>query len=143
MITDRLLRVNEVAEILRVSQMTVIRWCNSGHLPCVKIGVSRRIKESDLDYILKSERGPQKLKVSETESVYEGPPADECGFDSEADEEERRKKLKEECEAAKTQIEAMKDKRASTVKAPEPVVRGFGQSTGMFVSGFDTVKSTE
>jgi len=137
MISEKLLRVNEVAEILRVSQMTVIRWCNSGHLPCVKIGVSRRIRESDLDYILDTERGPQKLKV-ESKLVYEGPPASECGFDCEADEEERRRILKEECEAAKIQIEAIKTKRAaSIVKLPEPIFTDFGESTGMFPSGFD------
>ena len=124
--------------------MTVIRWCNSGHLPCVKIGVSRRIKESDLDCILATERGPQKLKVSVPESVYDGPPASECGFDNEADEEERRRKLKEDCEAAKIQIATIKAQRAArAAKVPEPVIGDFGQSTGMFPSGFDAVKSTK
>lgn len=49
---DKMLRVGEVAEILRVSSMMVIHWCDSGHLPCIKIGVSRRVRESDLDCIL-------------------------------------------------------------------------------------------
>lgn len=136
---DKLLRVNEVAEILRVSQMTVIRWCNSGHLPCVKIGVSRRIKESDLNCILNSERGPQKLKAPVSKRpVYVGPPADECGFED--NKEEWQKEMNNLCAKAKTEIEVMKAVKASAVKTPEPVVSDFkGQSTGKFPSGFDTL----
>lgn len=141
MISDRILRVSDAAEILKVSPMQVIKWCDSGHLPCVKVGVSRRIKEADLEFILPTERGPQKLKVVEPERpVYVGPPADECGFDSAADEEERKRQFKIEWEAAMIQIEAIKAKRGtSTAKAPETTARGFGsQSIGMYPSGFDT-----
>jgi excisionase family DNA binding protein len=108
--SDKLLRVNEVAEILRVSPMTILRWCNNGHLPCIKIGVSRRIRESDLDYILKSERGPQKLKVPEPEPVYNGPSAEELGFDCEADEIARFQELHRLCEEAKPKIEAIRNR---------------------------------
>jgi excisionase family DNA binding protein len=38
-----LLTVPEVVAILRVSAMTVYRQCNSGELPCVKVGRSFRI----------------------------------------------------------------------------------------------------
>lgn len=141
MVSDRLLRVGEVADILKVSPMKVIEWCNSGHLPCTKVGGSRRIKEADLEFISPSERGPQKLRVSEPERpVYVGPPADECGFDSEADEEERRRQFKIEWEAAQVQIAAIKAKRAARVaKAPNPVINNFGsQSTDRYKSGFDT-----
>ena len=132
------MRVDEAAEILKVSPMRVLEWCASGHLPCTKVGVSRRIKEEDLDCILQSERGPQKLKAAEPERpVYVGPPADECGFDSAADEEERRRQFKMEWEAAQIQIAAIKAKRAA--KAPETTARGFEtQSTGRYPSGFDT-----
>lgn len=141
MITYRLLRVSEVAEILKVNPMRVLEWCDSGHLPCTKVGVSRRIKEEDLEFISTAERGPQKLKAAEPERpIYDGPPAEECGFED--DEEERRQKLREEWEAAKIQIEAIKAKRAlieSTAKAPDPVIKVFeGQSTGRYPSGFDT-----
>lgn len=139
MISERLLRVNEAADILKVSPMQVLKWCDSGHLPCIKIGGSRRIKEADLEFISSEERGPQKLKAEPKRPVYVGPPADECGFDSAADEEERRRQFKKEWEAAQVQIAAIKAKRASTAKAPEPVARGFGsQSTiGSYPSGFD------
>lgn len=141
MISDRLLRVNEAAEILKVSPMQVLKWCDSGHLPCTKIGVSRRIKEADLEFISPSERGSQKLKVESERPVYVGPPAEECGFDSEADEIERQKQFKKEWEAAQIQIAAIKAKRAaSTAKAPVPVARGFGSqsTTDRYPSGFDT-----
>lgn len=140
MISDRLLRVSEAAEILKVSPMKVLEWCDSGHLPCTKVGASRRIKEEDLEFISEAERGPRKLKVSEPERpVYVGPPAEECGFED--DEEERKRILKKEWEAAKIQIAAIKAKRASatsTAKAPEPVVSNTRKSTGMYPSGFDT-----
>lgn len=142
MISDRILRVSDAAEILKVSPMQVIKWCDSGHLPCVKVGVSRRIKEADLEFISPSERGPQKLKVAEPERpIYDGPPADECGFDSAADEEERRRQFKIEWEAAQIQIAAIKAKRAArAAKAPDPVINNFGsQSTiGRYPSGFGT-----
>jgi excisionase family DNA binding protein len=108
MFNVKLLRVGEVAEILRVSPMTVIRWCDSGHLPCIKVGSSRRIRESDLDYILQSERGPQPRKEAEKRPVYIGPPAEECGFYCDSDEEARQKELKRLCEETKKQIESGK-----------------------------------
>lgn len=140
--SDKLLRVNEVAEILRVSPMTILRWCNSGHLPCIKIGASRRIRESDLEFILKSERGPQKLKAPEPERpVYVGPPADQNGFDSEADEQARQKELTEKCEELGRRLTA---KKASTVIAPAPLIRITNKpSTGMFPSGFDELLKAE
>lgn len=108
--TDKLLRVGEVAEILRVSPMTVIRWCDSNYLPYIKIGVSRRIKEADLAYILKSdiERKP----IKSPEPVYDGPSAEELGFDDDADEIIRQNELKKQCEAVKVKIEAMKAMKA-------------------------------
>ncbi|WP_309450478.1 hypothetical protein [Clostridium sp.] len=44
-----------------------------------------------------------------------------------------------EWEAAQIQIAAIKAKRASTAKAPEPAVRGFvsQSTTGRYPSGFD------
>ena len=111
MYSEKLLRVGEVAEILRVSPMTVIKWCDSGHLPHIKVGSSRRIKEADLEFILQSERVPQHKKEAEKRPVYIGPPAEECGFYSEADEESRLKELRELCDATKRQI---KDKKVSS-----------------------------
>lgn len=145
--TEKLLRVKEVAEILRVSHMTIIRWCDSGHLPCVKIGVSRRIREADLEFILQSERGPQKLKSPVPEPVYTGLSAEELGFDSEEDEVIRQQELKEQCADARAKIEDMKAKQESTL-AVVPVTNPFAdyfkkqQSTcevqSKYPSGFNT-----
>lgn len=48
---DKLLTIEEVAEILRVSTRTVTRYIESGRLRASKIGVWR-IKQSDLDDFL-------------------------------------------------------------------------------------------
>lgn len=49
--TDKLLTIEEVAEALRVSTRTVIRYIESGKLKASKIGVWR-IKQSDVDVFL-------------------------------------------------------------------------------------------
>lgn len=48
---DKLLTIEEVAEILRVSTRTVTRYIESGRLRASKIGVWR-IKQSDLNKFL-------------------------------------------------------------------------------------------
>ena len=51
----RLLRVPEVRERLgRASQETVYKLIRSGELPSVKLGRSRRIRESDLEQFIAS-----------------------------------------------------------------------------------------
>ena len=51
--TDKLLTIEEVAEILRVSTRTVIRYIDSGKLKASEIGVWR-IKQSDVDVFLEN-----------------------------------------------------------------------------------------
>lgn len=51
----RFMTVGEVADVLRVSTMTVYRIINSGALPAVRIGRSFRLRPEDLDRYL-SER---------------------------------------------------------------------------------------
>lgn len=45
---DALLGVPEVARYLRVSDVTVYRWCKQGRLPCLKLGHSWRVRRSAL-----------------------------------------------------------------------------------------------
>ena len=55
---DRMLTVDEIAETMRVSKMTVYRLCHSGELPAVRFGRSFRVAESGLDeYCRKNETG--------------------------------------------------------------------------------------
>lgn len=49
---DRLLTVREVAEAIRVSNMTVYRLIRSGALQAVRVGRSFRIRPSDVDGFL-------------------------------------------------------------------------------------------
>ena len=48
----RFLTVAEVADILRVSSMTVYRLIKAGELPAVRVGKSYRVAEEDLDKYL-------------------------------------------------------------------------------------------
>lgn len=50
--SNKLLTVNEVANILRVSNMTVYRLVKSGQIPAIRVGKNYRIKENDVsDYL--------------------------------------------------------------------------------------------
>jgi excisionase family DNA binding protein len=55
---EQLLTVSEVADAMRVSNMTVYRLIKSGQLPAVRVGKNYRIRESDLDTYL-SDRSVQ------------------------------------------------------------------------------------
>lgn len=46
--------VNEVAQLMRVSKMTVYRLINQGDLPAVRIGRGYRIREEDVHRYLES-----------------------------------------------------------------------------------------
>ncbi len=59
---NKLLTVNEVANILRVSNMTVYRLVKSGQIPAIRVGKNYRIKESDVNEYLS--RGTQKAEKS-------------------------------------------------------------------------------
>lgn len=50
----RLLTVQEVAEMLRVSNMTVYRLVRSGELRALQIGKSYRLREEDVDAFIAS-----------------------------------------------------------------------------------------
>jgi excisionase family DNA binding protein len=59
--SNRLLTVNEVAGILRVSNMTVYRLVKSGQISAIRVGKNYRIKESNVnDYLLRGTTKPEK-----------------------------------------------------------------------------------
>ena len=49
---DRLLTVAEVADTMRVSNMTVYRLIKSGQLPALRVGKSYRLRPADVDQFL-------------------------------------------------------------------------------------------
>jgi excisionase family DNA binding protein len=49
---DELLEVPEIARYLKVSDVTVYRWCKEGRLPCLKLGHHWRVRRSALDAFL-------------------------------------------------------------------------------------------
>ena len=46
---DDLLTVFEVLDLLKVSRVTVQKWCREGKLPAVKLGKEYRIRRKDLE----------------------------------------------------------------------------------------------
>jgi len=52
----RLLRPEEVAELLQVSRRTVVRWLKEGRLKGVRVGRLWRVREEDLEMFLRLER---------------------------------------------------------------------------------------
>ena len=50
----RFLTVQEVADLMRVSSMTVYRLIKAGELPAVRVGRSFRVAEGDVDTYLAS-----------------------------------------------------------------------------------------
>ncbi|MGZ4131561.1 MAG: helix-turn-helix domain-containing protein [Actinomycetota bacterium] len=48
-IEARLLTVSEVADLLRVSKMTVYRLINEGSIGSLRVGRSYRLREDDVD----------------------------------------------------------------------------------------------
>lgn len=50
-----LLTVAEVAELFRVSSMTVYRLIRNGELPAVRVGRSYRVREEDLQSYLQAQ----------------------------------------------------------------------------------------
>lgn len=55
MTTPQLLTVAEVAELFRVSSMTVYRLIRNGELPAVRVGRSYRVSEEDLQSYLQAQ----------------------------------------------------------------------------------------
>jgi excisionase family DNA binding protein len=49
---SRFVTVSEVANLLRVSNITVYRLVQSGQLPAIRVGRSYRISEDDVDKYL-------------------------------------------------------------------------------------------
>lgn len=57
MAREQLLTVNEVAELMRVSNMTIYRLIKSGELPATRVGRSYRLRQADVDgYLTKGLR---------------------------------------------------------------------------------------
>lgn len=50
----RFATVSEVAELLRVSRMTVYRLIKQGELPAIRVGRGYRVRESDIDDYLRA-----------------------------------------------------------------------------------------
>lgn len=61
----RFMTVTEVAEMMRVSRMTVYRMIHAGELPAVRFGRSYRVPQSAVEEILQT--GTTEVRVTGTE----------------------------------------------------------------------------
>ena len=52
---EKLLRPEEVAEVLQISRRTVVRWLKEGKLKGVRVGRLWRVREKDLEAFLRGE----------------------------------------------------------------------------------------
>jgi len=65
---DEMLTTAEAAELLRVSEFTIRRWCASGRLPAIKLGRDWRISRTRLDRKqLNTGMGPEEFSAGRTE----------------------------------------------------------------------------
>lgn len=62
---DELLTVAEVADMLRVSTMTVYRLIRTGEIPAVRVGRNYRVRRADLEqYLAEQVVEPESLAES-------------------------------------------------------------------------------
>jgi excisionase family DNA binding protein len=67
-----LLAATDVAELIRVKETTVYRWCKEGKLPCLKVGKHWRIRREALEDFLKESERPRTL-VGQLDSFLREP----------------------------------------------------------------------
>lgn len=53
---EKYLSTKEIANIFKITEVTVRRWINRGWLPAIKIGKMYRIKSKDLETLGKIKR---------------------------------------------------------------------------------------
>lgn len=53
---EKLLTINEITEILKVSKLTIYRYIKAGKLPAYKVGRDYRIKEKDFNQLLENKK---------------------------------------------------------------------------------------
>jgi excisionase family DNA binding protein len=69
---DELLEVPLIARYMRVSDVTIYRWCREGRLPCLKLGNTWRIRRSALeDFLARGEHSA--TLVGQLRSFYRVP----------------------------------------------------------------------
>jgi excisionase family DNA binding protein len=69
---DELLEVPQISHYLRVSDVTIYRWCREGRLPCLKLGNTWRIRRSALEEFLARGEHSATL-VGQLRSLYRVP----------------------------------------------------------------------
>ena len=99
LLQNEVLTVTEVANYLRVSRVTVWRWCKDGTIPACRVGRNWRIPRDDFFGLLETSHSPELDLALSTAfdddhkgqtlppSVEEAPPETACAEDAAGDEE--------------------------------------------------------
>ena len=53
---EKLLTINEITAILKVSKLTIYRYIKAGKLPAYKVGRDYRVKQEDFDRFLEKSK---------------------------------------------------------------------------------------
>ena len=69
---DELLTTREVADLFKVSRLTVRRWCATGALPAIKFGHGWRISRTRLDKLIQERLDSGSYDADLTELVSPG-----------------------------------------------------------------------
>ena len=68
---NELLTVREVADYMRVSRVTVWRWCQQGLIPATRVGRNWRIRRDDLLQQLKAPQDPSNPDPNHLDAMSE------------------------------------------------------------------------
>jgi excisionase family DNA binding protein len=60
--TEEVLTVQEVAEMLKITPATVYAWCRAGKLPAFKIGQQWRIRGRALEEMMRQQGLPESVE---------------------------------------------------------------------------------
>ena len=68
---DKVLNTTQLARFLAVSPETVARWCASGRLPGFKIGGQWRVRQSDLNRVIRQKvEGGLRKSANNTKPLF-------------------------------------------------------------------------
>ena len=62
--TERLLTIKQLSELLQVKFSTIYKWTHCRQIPCLKLGRLLRFREADiLEWLKDKERNPEEIDV--------------------------------------------------------------------------------
>ncbi len=66
---EEYLTTRQVADLLKLCEVTVRRWCHEGRLPAVKLGRAYRIRRVDFDRLFEGVLPPSAVESSSDQTL--------------------------------------------------------------------------